>query len=101
MEGSCRKNFATPRQFVAICRRKVRRNRASILDIVFSEKVNTGEIYIDVFDHEHRLAVLGESCLRLSWQVYAYYQMTNHYYLLVETVAGDCRDKVEADTDDA
>ena len=46
-------------------------------------------IYRDVTDRYMWLEVLGLVCTRFHFVIHAYCQMTNHYHLLVETLAGN------------
>jgi putative transposase len=43
------------------------------------------ELYSDVREHHHFLALLGETCVRYEWLVRTYCLMGNHYHLLVTT----------------
>ncbi|OOG37304.1 transposase [Polaromonas sp. A23] len=42
-------------------------------------------------DGQAWLAVLGQVCQRFNWVVQAYYLMSNHYHLLVQTPEAICR----------
>ena len=46
-------------------------------------------IFLNDEDRQTWLSVLSLVCDRFSWMVHAYFQMTNHYHLLIETVEGN------------
>jgi putative transposase len=43
-------------------------------------------IYLQEYDLELFLQILGDVCDRYNWVVHAYCLMSNHYYFLVETL---------------
>ena len=47
------------------------------------------DIFLNDDDRRVWLEVLGTTCLRFNWVVYAFCQMTNHYHLLLDTVDGN------------
>ena len=44
------------------------------------------DIFLDDGDREQFLALLGHTIARFGWRCLAYCLMTNHYYLLIETL---------------
>jgi len=46
-------------------------------------------IYLCEADRRVWLAIFGEVCKRYNWVCHAWCQMTNHYHIVVETVAGN------------
>ena len=46
-------------------------------------------IYLDAFDREAWLSILGQVCDRFNFVVHSFCQMSNHYHMVVETVEGN------------
>ena len=46
-------------------------------------------IFIDDFDREFWLELLGLVCKRFNFVIHAYCQMGNHYHIMVETIDGN------------
>ncbi|HLB34081.1 MAG: hypothetical protein A3F67_10785 [Verrucomicrobia bacterium RIFCSPHIGHO2_12_FULL_41_10] len=42
-------------------------------------------IFLDDRDRESFLKTLGEVCVNADWQIHAYYLMSNHFHLVLET----------------
>ncbi|HEY1044587.1 MAG TPA: transposase [Telluria sp.] len=66
--------------------RPLRLEFESALYHVTSRGDHRSPIYHDDADREAWLTILGTTCKRFNFVIYAYCQMTNHYHLMVETV---------------
>ena len=46
-------------------------------------------LYGDIEDRRQWVETLSQVCERFNWMIHGYCQMTNHYYVLAETVDGN------------
>lgn len=56
---------------------------------VTSRGIRRALIFVDEYDHQVWLGMLGETVARFQFVVYAYCQMPNHYHLVLETPLGN------------
>lgn len=65
--------------------RPLRIEFAEALYHVTSRGDHREDIYVDDQDRREWLSVLGQTCERFNWRVWAYCLMSNHYHVLLET----------------
>ena len=73
---------------IKLMARPLRLEFSGALYYVTSRGDRREDIYRNREDRQLWLGILGHVCDRFNWVIHGYYQMTNHYHLLVETVDG-------------